>query len=204
MLPAAAREVHVDAAHPVTDALSAPEPWIHDEPHVLLRLSGAQSLATLAGADADAKTVPAIVVHQYGAGRVVYLPGRFDAIQSERLTPRIERLFANAVRWASHDTVPVEVRAPAPIAVTLFDQPERRILHLVNLNGDSLYRSDKIAPIEYVTIELQIPKGRQVQQLRRLWDRALVPFRADGSRVSFTLERLGDYEAISAELTKQK
>ncbi len=229
MLPATAREVRIDVGHTMTEGLPNRElqdlfpargaqfrlepgnfwemmdepTWVHNDPHVLARLDGADSLATLQGTEADPRTAPAILIHRYGAGRVVYLPGRFEGIQSERLSYRIQRLFANAARYVGRDSAPVEVRAPAPVAVTLFDQPERRILHLVNLNGDSLYQSDQIAPIENIQVRLQIPVGRTVSKLRRLWDRAEVPFRVEGNYVSFTLDRLSDYEAVSAELGDQ-
>ena len=225
MLPAAAREVRIDIGHEVTQELpnvesrnrpgvwrddgarlqeaSGPS-WIHNEPCVLVRLDGSDSLATFHGTEAGAKAAPAIVIHRYGAGRVVYLPGRFEAVQMDRPSYHTQQLLANAVQYVGRHTLPVEVRAAAPVEATLFDQPERRILHLVNLNGDSLYRFDKIEPIQNVAIRLQIPAGRHVARLRRLWDRADVPFQVDGDHVLCVLKQLGDYEALVAELAQPK
>ena len=39
---------------------------------------------------------PGVLVHRYGKGSVVYLPGRLDAIQCDRLNPAVERLFTAA------------------------------------------------------------------------------------------------------------
>ena len=63
-----------------------------------------------------------------------------------------------------------------PVAVTLFDQPQRRVMHLVSLNGDTRYRPAEVLPIGRVAGELGIPAGRTVKRLRRLWDQADVPF----------------------------
>jgi len=200
MLPAAKRHVRFAATHPVTAGLRSSEPLVHEEPHALVRLAGGRSPAALVGEDIQAGPVPALVVHQYGAGRVVYVPGRLDAIQCDELTPAIEDLFGGAVRWVAGDRVPVRVEAPAPVAVTLFDQPNRRILHLVNLNGDTEYKSDKIEPIKGLKVQLQLPKGSGVTRLRRLWDKADVPFDSDGGQVRFQLDGIGEYEAVAAEL----
>jgi hypothetical protein len=140
-----------------------------------------------------------VVVRQYGKGRVVYAPGRLDAIQCDRLTPATERLFANAVRWVVGGQTPVEVASSAPVAVTLFDQPERRIVHLVSLNGDTRYASDEIAPIGNVRLQLRAPKGRQVTKVRRLWKAGDAPFQIDADKISVALEQVGEYEVLVAE-----
>ena len=200
ILPASVRQIHCGAAHPATEGLDTSEPLIHDEPHVVAQLSSGDSLARLAGDDVKGESVPAIVVHEYGSGRVVYLPGRLESIQCARPTPAIERLVANAVRWVAGEAVPVQVDAPLPIGVTLFDQPDRRILHLVSLNGDTRYGHDKIEPIHDIEVELQIPEGLRVTKLRRLWAKGDVPFRSDGNRLRFRLPVIGEYEVVAAEL----
>ncbi len=192
------------AQHPVVERLSRSDEVVCGEPHVAVRLSGATTLATAAGASPKDAPVPAVVVHRFGAGRVVYLPGRLDAAQCENPNPAIERLLSNAVRWAAGGELPVTVRSRDPVGATLFEQSGRRILHLVSLHGDSLYRTDRIEPVQAVRIELQVPAGVRVRRLHRLWDKADLPFQAVGSRITFQLDRMGEYEVVVAEFEQGK
>jgi len=140
-----------------------------------------------------------VTVHTFGMGRAVYLPGRFDAIQCDRVTPAIERLVANAVRWASGEPAPAEARAELPVAVTSFDQPERRVVHLVSLAGDTLYRSDVVAPAGRVTVKLEIPAGRSIARVRRLWAGNEASFQTAGRTATVVLEGVGQYEVLAVE-----
>jgi len=202
-LPAAKRTIAIDSqgmSHPVVERLRPSDELACDEPQVAVRLSGATTLATAAGPSSGDKPMPAVVVHRFGAGRVVYLPGRLDAFQCEHLDPGIEGLLFNAVRWAAGEKLPVVIRADAPVGVTLFEQPGRRILHLVSLHGDSLYRTDRVEPLRAVRVQWQVPAGARVKRLHRLWDKAEVPFQTIGDRLAFELDRMGEYEVVVAEL----
>ena len=47
---------------------------------------------------------------------------------------------------------------------------------------------------------MQIPDGRRVVRLHRLWDRGEVPFEETENGIAFDLGELGEYEIVSAEL----
>ena len=178
--------------------------FMHDEPHLVVEPSAeATVLARLMGGGTEKEGAAAVVAHTYGKGRAVYLPGRLDAIQCRRLTPAFERLVVGAVRWAAGGHVPVEVTAEAPVSVSLFDQPDRRVVHLVNLNGDSTFASDRIEPQDDVRVCLAVPEGRRVQHIRRLWDEGELEFTDDDGSIRFTLPRLGYYEAVAVELRRE-
>ncbi len=147
-----------------------------------------------------AAETPAILVHQFGQGRVVYLSGRWCAVQCQNLSPGIERLFSAAVRWAAQEPPPVEIRAGATVGVTLFEQPQRRILHLLNYRRDTRYRSDEVGAIDHVTVAVTIPAGRQVRRIHRLWNPADLPFTQTEHGAAFNLGTLGEYEAVAIEL----
>ena len=66
-------------------------------------------------------------------------------------------IIGGMLREAADGKIPLSLRAAAPVAATLFDQPERRILHLVSLNGDTQYRTDQILPIGRVAVRLSVP-----------------------------------------------
>ncbi|MBU4461073.1 MAG: beta-galactosidase trimerization domain-containing protein, partial [Verrucomicrobia bacterium] len=91
-LPAAPRAAVFETAHAVVQGLQARTLAHNEEPMVDAAMAGAAVAARLGD-------LPAILVHTAGKGRVVYLPGRYDSAQCFDLSPAIERLFANAVRW---------------------------------------------------------------------------------------------------------
>ncbi len=196
ILPAAPRRIRFDQSHPVTDQ----DELDHDEPHALVRLTTGQAVAWTAGDGPNDEDAPAVVTNEYGPGRVVYLAGKLDAIQCDTPTPAIERLFARAVRWVVWGELPVEIDAAAAVGVTLFDQPERRLLHLVNHNAPTCGPYDSIEPIENVGIRMRIPAGRRVKKLHALWTNpGDIPFEIEGDLLKFTLTTLGEYEVVAAE-----
>ena len=184
------RRYHVKTSHPVvgekdTTLLAS------DADIVSVAPTGGEVLATTEDG------TPTVLVHQYGKGRVVYLPGRLAAEQC--VTPRqeIENLFTSAMRHVGGPP-PVEVAPKTPVLATAFDQPERRIIHLVNIHGDTQYRNDQIAPLEKVCLTVRPPTGRKIQSVRRL-GKGNVHSNL-GTEAVIELDRLGQYDVLVVEL----
>ncbi|MBN1396310.1 MAG: beta-galactosidase trimerization domain-containing protein [Pirellulales bacterium] len=198
-LPPAKRRIRPAAEHPRFKGMDLAELPEHDDAHVFARLSGGTSVAELSGPDASEGSAPAIVCRTYGKGRVVYLPGRWDALQCHRLAPAVERLLNGAVDWVSGGEAPARIEAGGPVAATLFEQPERRILHLVNHNGDSTGKDYAVEPLKEVRVSMRIPPDCRVKRVRRLMADAEVPFDVEGNKLHFTVNSLDEYEAVVAE-----
>ena len=78
---------------------------------------------------------PAIIVSQYGKGRVVYFAASADKGMFFYPDTYMRQMLANAARWAAHDVPPpVEVEAPLILTATFRCQPrqKRTIVHLLN------------------------------------------------------------------------
>ena len=144
--------------------------------------------------------IPAVVVHEFGQGRVVYLPGRLDALQCYELTPAIERLFGDAVKWLMHGRLPIEVGSPGMVGVGYFQQPQRLIVHLVNHNRDSRFRDDGYQPLLHVVVRLRLPAGFDAARVHRLWTPSDLACRRDGDCLTAELDRIDEYEALAVEL----
>ena len=198
MLPAANRSIQFDGSHAITKDLNQSE-VIYDEPHLVVRLGQGKTLACLVDDRMEPASVPSVIVNEYGLGRVVYVPARLDSLQCEKLSPFIETLFANAIRWAAHNDLPVQINAHATIGVNLYDQPDRRILHLVNHNAPTQQQYDRIAAIENIEIRLQAPTGRRTSNVHCLWQKIDLPFEEDGRHIKLRLNRIGEYEVIVVE-----
>jgi type 1 glutamine amidotransferase len=199
MLRAADRGLRIASPqHPVVAGLGD-SALHHDEPLAIVRAESAEVLAYLRDKKSQPAELPAILVHRFGRGRVVYLSGRWCAMQCQNLDRGIERLFAAAVRWAAQESPPVEIHAAATVGVTLFEQPERRVLHLLNYRRDTEYRSDAVQAIDHVEVAVAVPAGRHVRQIHRLWEPAELPFQQTADRATFHLGKLGEYEAVAVE-----
>ena len=192
VLKASPRPLQVQPGHPLGRGLPPDRLPVHDEPVVAVETAAAETVGWLAD-------VPGACVHRFGKGRVVYFPGRFDSMQCYAPTPAVERLFANAVRWVAPTDLPVEVEAAGMVGVSIFSQPRRLIVHLVNHQRDSLFASDAYAPIDKVALRVAVPGGCQVQQVRRLWEDRNLPFHLQDNAVAIDVGRLDEYEAVSVE-----
>ncbi len=164
----------------------------HEEPVVAVRTNGAETVGWLGG-------LPGVLIHSYGKGRVVYLPGRLDSEQCYRLNSAFERLLANAVRWVAQDRLPVEIQASGSVAVSIFHQTDRLIVHLVNHQRDSQLRSDTFTPINPVSLRVRLPGEGRVKRVRRLWESRDLPFQSQDNQVQVEVGRLGEYEAVAIE-----
>lgn len=195
-LPAAAREIQF-ANHAVAGQLAGGKSFPHLEPHVLAELTTASAAGWLRGNDADRESTPAVVVHSFGKGRVVYLPGRLDARQCAELNSATEQLFANAVNWLADGAVPLWVQAPGLVGVSLYQQPRRYLVHLLNHQRDSLDRTDDFQSIARPVVSVRLPQGARISSVRALWSNAEPPYEQSADVVTVRLPALGEYELLA-------
>jgi hypothetical protein len=147
-----------------------------------------------------------VLTHPYGQGRVVYLPGRWAADYSCRATPGVVALIRSAVEWVSRSAVPVRVEGEGLVGVTLFDQPGRRLAHLVNYNADWTASYDHLEPLRGLRIALEIPPRRRPTRVHTLVSGQTLPHtfqqaaQTDRLRtVQVTLPQVEEYEVVVVE-----
>ncbi len=195
----ARRSLVLDDTQPLATNLHSGFPLPNTEPLVSVQTAGAKIAGTFVEVGREGSSVPAVLIHQFGKGRVVYLPGRLEASQCEEPSPAIEALFASAVRWVAPTGLPVEVTAPGTVGVTLFRQSNRLIVHLVNHQRDTRLRSDAFTPISHVQLSVAVPANAQVRRVHRLWEEGEAPFSLRDRRVCLELGTLNEYEAVAIE-----
>lgn len=200
-LPAAHRVLSLVPESPLATGGASATPS-HDEPHVDVAADASKIAATLTGEDLGTTRVPAVIISSFGRGRCVYIPGRLDAMQCMDPHSFVERLFRDAVRWVQNDSLPVQVTANGVVAVSCFEQPNARVIHLVNHSRDSRFSADEFRPVESVRIRLRLNPGTGVLRVRRLWQIADVPYRMDGDILDADIGPLGEYEAVAIDLKK--
>ncbi len=114
-------------------------------------------------------TNPALILRNTEeGGRVAYLPADLDRCFAHYHLPDHGDLLANIVRWASFNTIGLEVEGDGLIDCHLYLQPGRLILHLVNLAGSDSVPLEAHLPVGPLVITLRLPddvSGRQATLL---------------------------------------
>lgn len=193
------RTVEFSGSHNITKGLEKYS-FDYDEPLVMVKPTKGKVIGRLVNKNIETESIPAVIINTYGRGRVVYIPARLDSIQCEKLTPAIEQLFANSVNWIIRGNVPVQIKAAATVGVTLFEQPGRRILHLVNHNtGTKDLKYERIEPVNNIEIKMSVPDGRKLTRLHLLWQKSELQYDKNGEWIEFTLPELGEYELVVEE-----
>jgi hypothetical protein len=142
---------------------------------------------------------------QFGKGRVVYLPGiefdgpmppaepYFSISQAFWKRPKNWKELVDAVYWAAHDDIPLQVAGPDFIGANLVEQPEkrRRLIHLVNYNTSS------VPSIKRIDVKCGIPEGQKAGAINLYSADVESPdslsFLMQDSEVLFTVPKLNVY-----------
>ena len=89
--------------------------------------------------------IPALIVSETsGRGRVEFMPAELDRRYGRDNLSDHGNLLANLVRWAANDSIPLEVEGAGFVDCHLYRQPNRFVLHVVNLTSAGTWR----APVE--------------------------------------------------------
>jgi len=113
--------------------------------------------------------IPGLILNTLsGGGRIAYLPADLDRQFGRYNLPDHGNLLANLIRWASKDDIPLAVECAGLIDCNLYHQPNRLILHLVNLTSAGTWRQpvDEYIPIGPVKVQVKLPediRGRNLQ-----------------------------------------
>ncbi len=145
--------------------------------------------------------IPGLIVREAGAARVAFLPADLDRRFAIDNLPDHGDLLANLVRWAARGQIPLEVRGRGLIDCELYEQPGRRILHLVNLTSAGTWRAPvhELIPVGPLQVEMVLPGEFRPAVLKRLVAARTEAIAADAGRVRFQVESVLDHEVIVLE-----
>jgi hypothetical protein len=146
--------------------------------------------------------IPGLIVHAAKRGsRVVYLPADVDRRYGRDNLPDHGNLLANAVRWAAGDTLPLSVQGPGLIDTHLYRQPDRLILHLVNLTNAGTWRApvEELIPVGPLLVRVRLPEGLRVSKMKCLVSQQNPSLALEQGAAVFRLPSLLDHEVIVLE-----
>lgn len=147
-------------------------------------------------------TIPAVLLHSVGAGRVVYFPWDIDRTFWEVMDPDHGRVLANAVRWAANEEQPLQVQGPGVLDVSLWQQQNSLTAHLVNLSNPMMAKGPfrEILPIAPQKVRVSLPEGTRAKTVRFLVSEAKAQWRQTGEWVETTTPAIGLHEVVAIDL----
>lgn len=98
-----------------------------------------------------------VLFRKCGKGRVVYFCGDIGRCYWDYLLIDERRMMANSVRWALGEQDTVRVTTPGLVDVTLWENEEGLMVHLVNLTTVHAMRgpAETVLPLSDVTVEVR-------------------------------------------------
>ena len=144
---------------------------------------------------------PQVFLGENGRSRTVYFPMDLDRTFWEILLEDHGRLLANAVRWALNEPPQVTVTGPGLLDVTVWTQPNRLIIHLVNLNNPMTMRGQfrEFLPVGPQKVRLDARLGTRVAgSYLQVSGRKLAALESAGG-VELTVPSVADHELLVVE-----
>jgi hypothetical protein len=145
--------------------------------------------------------VPEVYLNQVGDGRVVYFPWDIDRVFWEVLAVEHGRLLGNAVRWATDEAQPVEVKGPGVLDVTVWRQQQSMTVHLVNLTNPMMMKGPfrELIPVGEQQVVVRLPEDVQVRRAHLLREGRELPVQRDADRLSLTVPSIRDIEIVAID-----
>jgi hypothetical protein len=139
-----------------------------------------------------------IACEHASGGRTVYFPGQPDKAFESIGYPDWALLLVNAVRWTTRSRLPLQVECPETLLTTLRVQNNRRLAHLVNVNGGRrMFR--QVIPAHNVVVRLSLEDGFRPKGAYLLSDRKPLPMSNENHFASVVVPQVNDYDVVVFE-----
>ena len=145
--------------------------------------------------------VAEVFLRDVGMGRVAYFPWDIDRVFWEVLAVDHGLLLGNAVRWATAEELPVEVKGPGVLDVTVWRQKGSMTVHLVNLTNPMMMKGPfrELIPVGEQRVTVRLPAGAKARRVQLLMAGREVPVAQEGPRLSVTVPSVRDLEVVAID-----
>ena len=143
--------------------------------------------------------IPALIINETHPGRVVFLPADIDRRYALDNLPDHGDLLANMVRWAARDNIPLEISGRGLVNCDLYEQPGRRILHVLNITGVGPAPVDELVPVGPFRIKVRLAPGDAAKTAKLLVNGKTTPLTVQNGWAQFDLRSVLDHEVVVLE-----
>lgn len=150
----------------------------------------------------DHTDLPGLVLNERtGYGRVAYLPADIDRRYARENIADLGNLLGNLIHWAAKNDLPLSVEGPGLIDANYYRQPNRAIVHLVNLTNTNTWRGpvEELIPVGPIKIGVKLPEGVSGKSLRLLVANQKPAITLANGWAHFELSSIRDHEVAVIE-----
>jgi hypothetical protein len=142
---------------------------------------------------------PAIVLHQQGASRRVYLPGDAGRAYWRSQNPDLSRLLVNSIRWLTGEAAPVSVMGEGMTEIFAWRTQPGFAVHVLNYNNPEMMRGwfTHAYPLGPQKVRATLPSGAKISRVTLLRAGRDVPFSKTEQTVEFVIPEIADYEVAA-------
>ena len=142
---------------------------------------------------------PGLLAHEFGQGRVLYVPGQFGLTYADRGFPDYRDLMRDAVDWMARSELPIRTSLPDTVDATLARTATGAlVLHLVNCCADLSRPIERVAPMAGATVQVRLGDSQPCRARALVAGSSLPCHVADGT-ATIVLPTLGEYEVVVIE-----
>jgi len=142
-----------------------------------------------------------LYLREYRNGRVAYFPGDIDRSFWQIMSADHGKLLRNTILWALNEDLPVEVKGPGVVDVTVWRQKDSMTVHLVNLTNPMMMKGPfrELIPVD-AEVSIMIPMQTKVSGVHLLVRGEKPQYTIDNVRVNVSFPGIHDYEIVALDL----
>ena len=143
--------------------------------------------------------IPGLILNTLSAGnRIVFVPADIDRQFGKYNLPDHGNLLANIIRWASKEDIPITVEGKGLLDCSLYSQPGRLIMHVVNLTSAGTWRQplDELIPVGPVKVSIKMPDGVKGRGIHLLVSNQKSSCKEEKGWITFNIDSIADHEVI--------
>lgn len=150
--------------------------------------------------------IPVVLRRAHGKGRVVYFCNQSELLFYRYGFPDLGRVLANAAGWALNEPPVIEVDAPDYVEATLMVQPQRRLVHLVNMplgkpvNSGWRQIGRNLVPVADIGVRLGLGVDGRVREARLATTEQVLPVKTRDGYAEVVVPQLHDHEIVVFEM----
>jgi type 1 glutamine amidotransferase len=142
-----------------------------------------------------------VFLSEFGKGRVVYFPSDIDRTFWEVLNADHAKLLRNSVLWAARGKLPLSVKGPGVLDVSVWMQRHSMTVHLVNLTNPLMMKGPvrEIIPLSRQTVRIHVPAGRKISGVHFLVGKYKAEHRVRDGFVELEVPSIHLHEVIAID-----
>jgi len=204
--------VNLEKQHPVTEDLALNFPMtVYETLQTKVRArSGVSTLGTIVKPmvghhmgfpPMDKTEIPALTIHRFGKGRVVYAGSALGALYKRYNHQDTRRLIANAVLWAAGAAPGICARAPETVEVIPWRDKDNKqsIIHLVNRTGAGIAKNNASLMHDAIPIHdvvLRVSRDLAGKTVTAQPGNRPLKSRWEGDTMVINVERINTWEVV--------